>query len=74
MELKLTNKEIAIITGLAEGQQSKEIARAVSLSKASIDTYVRILYGKLGARSRAQLVALAYGAGILAEGPRADSP
>jgi DNA-binding NarL/FixJ family response regulator len=74
MELKLTTKEIAIIMGLADGQQSKEIARAVNLSKASIDTYIRILYGKLGARSRAQLVALAYGAGILADGRRAELP
>lgn len=67
MELKLSQKERAIIAGLADGQQSKEMARAVRLSKASIDTYIRILYGKLGARSRAQLVAIAYGAGILGD-------
>jgi DNA-binding NarL/FixJ family response regulator len=62
----LSPKEVAIIEGLADGLQSKEIAAVVRLSKASVDTYIRILYGKLGARSRAQLVALAYAAGILA--------
>ena len=66
MSLVVSPKEAAIIQGLADGLQSKEIAAVVRLSKASVDTYVRILYGKLGARSRAQLVALAYAAGILA--------
>ncbi|MGD0475886.1 MAG: helix-turn-helix transcriptional regulator [Candidatus Velthaea sp.] len=62
---RLSAKEIAIIAGLADGLQSKEIAAVVRLSKASVDTYIRILYGKLDARSRAQLVAVAYAAGIL---------
>jgi DNA-binding NarL/FixJ family response regulator len=69
----LSPKEVAIIEGLADGLQSKEIAAVVRLSKASVDTYIRILYGKLGARSRAQLVALAYAAGMLAR-PDAGSP
>ena len=50
---RLSAKEIAIIAGLADGLQSKEIAAVVRLSKASVDTYIRILYGKLDARSRA---------------------
>jgi DNA-binding NarL/FixJ family response regulator len=58
-------KELAIIAGLADGMQSKEIAANIRLSKASVDTYVRILLSKFGARSRAQLVALSYAAGIL---------
>src|SRR5664279_937692 len=72
MRIIVSPKEVAIIQGLADGLQSKEIAAVVRLSKASVDTYVRILYGKLGARSRAQLVALAYAAGILS-GDDADS-
>jgi DNA-binding NarL/FixJ family response regulator len=68
MTPQLCAKELAIIAGLADGMQSKEIAASVQLSKASIDTYVRILFGKFGARSRAQLVALSYAAGILATG------
>lgn len=73
MAIQLTAKEIAIIAGLADGLQSKEIAPTVRLSKASIDTYIRILYGKLGARSRAQLVAIAYAAGALADPERKES-
>lgn len=62
---QLNAKERAIIACLADGMQSKEIAASVRLSKASIDTYVRILFGKFNARSRAQLVALSYAAGVL---------
>lgn len=64
----LSSKERAIVACLADGMQSKEIAASVRLSKASIDTYVRILLGKFGARSRAQLVALSYAAGVLHAG------
>ena len=62
--------EIRIINLLAEGFQSKEIARQIKRSPGTVEFYVRGLYLKLHARSRAQLVSQAFERGIL---QRADS-
>ena len=63
--LKLSALEQRILALLAEGRQSKEIAAEVMRSKPTVEFHVRALYAKLGARSRAHLVALAYRAGLL---------
>lgn len=57
--------EIAILNGLADGLQSKEIASRVSRSKATVESYIQGLYSKLNARSRAQLVFKAVKAQII---------
>jgi len=61
----LSDLEVTIVRALAEGSQTKEIARVVSRSPATVEFYVRIMFAKLNARSRAQLVARAYDEGML---------
>jgi NarL family two-component system response regulator YdfI len=61
----LSDIERAIIFALAEGQQSKEIASRVERSRGTVEFHIRMLYAKLGARSRAQIVARAFEQGIL---------
>jgi DNA-binding NarL/FixJ family response regulator len=61
----LSQTEYAIIVSLAMGMHSKDIAVHVGKSKATVEGYIRTLFLKLNARSRAQLVALAYQAGLL---------
>jgi DNA-binding NarL/FixJ family response regulator len=61
----LTSVEMGVREGLADGLQSKEIAVRVDRSIATVEFHVRALYLKLRARSRAQLVARAYGLGYL---------
>lgn len=61
----LSDIERAIIFALAEGKQSKEIAARVERSKGTVEFHIRMLYAKLDARSRAQIVARAFEEGIL---------
>src|SRR5581483_479697 len=61
----LTGIETAILSGLAGGLQSKELARSLGRSTATVEFHVRALYEKLSARSRAQLVSRAYECGYL---------
>ena len=56
---------MAIVECLSEGLQSKEIASAVGRSSATIENYIRIIYAKLDARSRAHVVARAFLMGLL---------
>lgn len=55
----LNQQEKRVLQCLAEGLQSKEIAVRVGRSKPTVEGYIRALYAKLNARSRAHLVAIA---------------
>jgi DNA-binding NarL/FixJ family response regulator len=57
--------EMAILKGLANGLQSKEIAVILDRSTATIELHVRILFARFDARSRAHLVACALCSGTI---------
>lgn len=57
--MNLTEIEKTVLQCLAEGMHSKEIAVYLGRSKPTVEAHIRILYAKLNARSRAQLVAIA---------------
>lgn len=57
--MSLSAMELAVLRGLAKGLQSKEIAVSLGRSKATVELYVRALYTKFNAKSRANLVAIA---------------
>jgi DNA-binding CsgD family transcriptional regulator len=61
----LTERELEIIEQVALGQTGREIAQDLHISHETVRTHVRNAQGKLGARSRAQLVALTLGDGYL---------
>jgi two-component system, NarL family, nitrate/nitrite response regulator NarL len=52
----LTDVEKTILRCLAQGMHSKEIARVIKRSKPTVEAHIRLLYAKMSARSRAQLV------------------
>ena len=66
---ELSTIEVQILECLAQGLQSKEIASVVGRRKPTVEGYIRTLYLKLGARSRAHLVAQAYCHGLLQPRP-----
>lgn len=74
---RLSAIEFAILKGLANGLQSKEIAAVVNRSTATIELHVRTLYARFDARSRAQLVAYALCRGAICpediDGPEDDA-
>jgi PAS domain S-box-containing protein len=57
-ELPLTRREREVVTMIALGQETAQIAATLHISPETVRTHVRNAMSKLGARTRAQLVAL----------------
>ncbi|MEU7000977.1 response regulator transcription factor [Nonomuraea sp. NPDC046570] len=64
----LTDREREVLGLLAQGLSNDEIARTLVLSPATAKTHVSRIMTKLSARDRAQLVVLAYEAGMVTPG------
>jgi DNA-binding NarL/FixJ family response regulator len=62
---QLSKAELSVLCSLANGLQSKEIAVEMGRSKPTVELYVRTLFTKLRAKSRAHLVALALHQGLI---------
>jgi DNA-binding NarL/FixJ family response regulator len=60
----VTPRELEVLRLLGEGHDQNEIAQELSISPRTVATHIQRLLTKFGARSRAQLVALAYRAGV----------
>jgi DNA-binding NarL/FixJ family response regulator len=64
----LTPRETEVLTAVARGLSNTEIADTLYMSHATAKTHVSRLLTKLNARDRAQLVMLAYEAGVVTPG------
>ncbi len=71
-EKGLTERELAVLRALAEGQSNKEIARALWLAEQTVKFHLTNIYRKLDVRSRTEAVHWAYSNGVLA--PSAEAP
>jgi DNA-binding NarL/FixJ family response regulator len=69
----LTEREREIVALIATGMSNAEIAEHLTLSPLTVKTHANHAMTKLGARDRAQLVVLAYQAGLAQPGNRALS-
>ncbi len=61
----LTPRELEVVELLASGLSNKEIAERLGISFHTVKFHVNTILGKLGASSRAEVVALAARAGLL---------
>jgi DNA-binding NarL/FixJ family response regulator len=64
----LTRRETDVLEAVARGLSNAEIAQSLFMSHATAKTHVSRLLTKLQARDRAQLVMIAYEAGVVAPG------
>ena len=63
--LQLTEREREVLTGVARGERSKEIARRLGIAERTVKAHLDSIYNKLGVDSRAAAVSLAMQRGLL---------
>ena len=61
----LTTRERDILSAVARGERSKEIAVHLGLTTRTVETYLANVYNKLGVDSRAAAVAVALSRDLL---------
>jgi len=66
----LTERELEVFGAVARGLSNQELADELFMSHATAKTHVSRLLAKLQARDRAQLVMIAYEAGVVTPGSR----
>jgi len=59
-DIDLSEREREVLTLLAQGLSNKEIAEKLFFSVSTVKYHVRVLFSKLGATSRAEVIALAW--------------
>jgi ATP/maltotriose-dependent transcriptional regulator MalT len=63
--LALTERELQVLRGMADGASNAEIGRQLFVSEDTVKTHARRLFRKLGARDRAHAVAVGFRTGLL---------
>lgn len=63
--VSLTERELQVLRGMAQGRSNAEIGRSLYLSEDTIKTHARRLFRKLGVNDRAKAVALGFRQGLV---------
>lgn len=64
----LTARELEVFALVGEGRSNREIAAALTLAESTVQTHVKRILAKIGARDRAQAVAIAFRSGLVGRG------
>jgi NarL family two-component system response regulator YdfI len=63
--IDLTDRELEVLTSVARGERSKEIAVQLGISERTVKAHLASIYSKLGVDSRAAAIAVASQKGLL---------
>jgi two-component system nitrate/nitrite response regulator NarL len=72
-EIQLTERETEVLELLATGLEPADVAEQLDIGARTVGTHLEHLMDKLGAHSRAQMIALAYQQGLVSAAPEAAS-
>jgi NarL family two-component system response regulator YdfI len=64
-DIELTDREMEVLSAIAQGERSKEIALRLNISERTVKAHLTNIYNKLGVDSRAAAVARAGQLGLL---------
>lgn len=64
-DIQLTRREVQVLVGMSNGQSNAQIGGELFLSEDTVKTHARRLFRKLGARDRAQAVAIGLRRGLI---------
>ena len=64
-ESELTERELEVLRGVAQGERSKEIALRLGISERTVKAHLASIYNRLGVDSRAAAIAVAAQKGLL---------
>ncbi|HYH72677.1 MAG TPA: response regulator transcription factor [Nocardioides sp.] len=64
-QVSLSMREMQVLTGMSQGKSNAQIGRELYLSEDTIKTHARRLFRKLGAKDRAEAVALGFRRGMM---------
>ncbi len=67
----LTDRELEVLQGVAQGERSKEIAVRLGISERTVKAHLASIYNKFGVDSRAAAIAVAAQKGLLTGGSKA---
>lgn len=62
---ELSPRERQVLALVAEGKENKQIARRLDVSEATVKTYLKSVFERLGVRTRAEAVAVALREGLI---------
>jgi NarL family two-component system response regulator YdfI len=63
----LTERELEVLRGVAQGERSKEIAFRLGITERTVKAHLASIYNRLGVDSRAAAIAVAAQKGLLAK-------
>jgi DNA-binding NarL/FixJ family response regulator len=68
---RLTNRETEILTSIADGESTDEIATHLRISRLTVQSHVKSILAKLGVHSKVEAVTVAWRRGLIPISPRA---
>jgi DNA-binding NarL/FixJ family response regulator len=71
---RLTPREREVLALVAHGLTNRQLMEHLVVSEATVKTHVNRLLGKLGCETRAQLVGVAFHAGVVSPGSQPEQP